>query len=390
MISNGIGINWRIGSFYGWGIFGLNLAIELVRKAKVPMILLQEPASLNIDAASQILLSPAISEAKKLSRQLKGSPGAVAKIGATIIHPATFDFDLFGATNVKGDADVCFIFFENTEFSTAGIDRANGFECVLAGSNWNKEVLESKGVNDVRLAHQGVDLSLFHPAPRRNLFPDRFIVYSGGKLEYRKGQDIVVEAFRIFHQRHSDSMLFVNWQNMFPEIGVEISQGGIVDAEPKKLGKGKGLDIDKWLQACGLEESSYLDCGLLPNKELPNMIRECDIALFTSRCEGGTNLSAMECLACGTPTVLSANTGHLDLIGEDNCFVLTEQSACDPTKNFPGTAGWGQSSVEELVEIMEKSYQDRDKAREIGENGAASMVDWSWSNKVENLLSELR
>lgn len=389
MALNGIGINWRIGSFYGWGIFGLNLAIELVRKGDIPVALLQEPDSLDIDTASRLLLSSRIQDARNLERQLKKNAGAQAKIDAAIIHPATFDFDLFGSPSVKGSSDVCFIFFENTEFSTAGIKRANSFACVLAGSQWNKDVLQDKGVKDVRLAHQGVDLSIFHPAPRRNLFSDRFVIYSGGKLEYRKGQDIVVEAFRIFHQRHSDSVLFVNWQNMFSDIGVEISHGGIVDVEPRKLGKGKGLDIEKWLADCGLVPESYVDCGLVANKDLPSLIRESDVALFTSRCEGGTNLSAMESLACGTPTILSANTGHLDLIADGNCYVLPEQSGCAPTDKFPCTEGWGQSSVEELVETLEKAYRDRNKARAIGKKGAESMISWSWSNQVDNLVLKL-
>ncbi len=389
MALNGVGINWRIGSFYGWGIFGLNLALELVRKGEIPVVLLQEPASLDIDIASRLLLSSRIEDARNLERQLKKNAGAKAKIDATIIHPATFDFDLFGSTGVQGSADVCFIFFENSEFSSAGIDRANEFACVLAGSQWNQDVLEAKGVNDVRLARQGVDLSLFHPAPRRNLFSDRFVIYSGGKLEYRKGQDIVVEAFKAFHQRHSDSVLFVNWQNMVPDIGVEISSAGLVEVEPKKLGKGKGLDIGAWLDDCGLAPDSYVDCGLIPNKDLPPLIRECDTALFTSRCEGGTNLSAMESLACGTPTVLSANTGHMDLIGDGNCYVLTDQNPCAPTEKFPGTDGWGQSSVEELVETLEEIYQNREKSQEIGKKGAVSMESWSWSHQVDNLVSKL-
>src|SRR3546814_1575573 len=55
------------------------------------------------------------------------------------------------------------------------------------------------------------------------------------------------------------------------------------------------------------------------------IVREMDAALFLSRCEGGTNLVAMECMACGVPTVLSANTGHLDLVGSGVCIPLETQ-----------------------------------------------------------------
>ena len=50
------------------------------------------------------------------------------------------------------------------------------------------------------------------------------------------------------------------------------------------------------------------------NRQLPHLIKQADVAVFASRCEGGTNLMAMETLACGVPTLISANTGHLDLL----------------------------------------------------------------------------
>ena len=47
---------------------------------------------------------------------------------------------------------------------------------------------------------------------------------------------------------------------------------------------------------------------------MPDVLRRADVALFPNRCEGGTNLVAMEAAAVGVPVVLSANTGHLDVI----------------------------------------------------------------------------
>ena len=43
------------------------------------------------------------------------------------------------------------------------------------------------------------------------------VIFSGGKLELRKGQDLVVAAFKIFHARHPDALLISSWQNGWPE-----------------------------------------------------------------------------------------------------------------------------------------------------------------------------
>ncbi len=39
----------------------------------------------------------------------------------------------------------------------------------------------------------------------------KFVVFSGGKLEFRKGQDLAVAAMRIFMQRHSDVVFITAW-----------------------------------------------------------------------------------------------------------------------------------------------------------------------------------
>lgn len=43
--------------------------------------------------------------------------------------------------------------------------------------------------------------------------------------------------------------------------------------------------------------------------QLAEALAEADVALFPNRGEGGTNLMAMQAMASGVPTVLSANSG---------------------------------------------------------------------------------
>ena len=62
---------------------------------------------------------------------------------------------------------------------------------------------EGEPLPPVRVFVQGVS-SGFGPASTRIIrhAGDRFRVFSGGKLEWRKGQDIVVEAFKRFSNMH--------------------------------------------------------------------------------------------------------------------------------------------------------------------------------------------
>jgi glycosyltransferase involved in cell wall biosynthesis len=139
--------------------------------------------------------------------------------------------------------------------------------------------------------------------------------------------------------------------------------------------------IARWLSDNGIAAHQTLNLGATAQRLMPEVFREVDLAVFPNRCEGGTNLVAMEAMASGLPCVLSANTGHLDLIQEDACIALRQQSAVTQ----PNTQGWGESDVDELLEAMESVYQGRTR---ITPNAARQAVaHFSWKNSIDNLLA---
>ena len=129
-----------------------------------------------------------------------------------------------------------------------------------------------------------------------------------------------------------------------------------------------------------------LDLGAVPNRDMPAILREMDVAVFPNRCEGGTNLVAMECMACGLPVILSRNTGHLDLMRADNCFALEQQTPLDGYGSGLGDVpGWGESSVAELDERLEQVFADRSEARRRGRRAAESMTHLTWGHTADRL-----
>jgi glycosyltransferase involved in cell wall biosynthesis len=113
---------------------------------------------------------------------------------------------------------------------------------------------------------------------------------------------------------------------------------------------------------------------------MPPILREMDVAVFPNRSEGGTNLVAMECMACGVPTILSRNTGHLDLIEDGNCYALDRQAPVGGQgAGVGGTPGWGDSDVDEIVDALERAHADRSDARRRGLAGAATLSRFTWA-----------
>ena len=108
-----------------------------------------------------------------------------------------------------------------------------------------------------------------------------------------------------------------------------------------------------------------------------------------SRCEGGTNLVAMECMASGVPVILSRNTGHLDLIREGACYSLDFQIPMGAVTGRAQWEGWGESAIDEMVAKLESIYTDRAEAARRGAAAADFMQGWGWPAQVDRLLTAI-
>ncbi len=376
-------IQWGISSFFGWGVYGLNLALNWARDPEIePLCSLPiGDDAVEIDALKHHLLCDFRKRSADLRGQLQRCGLSAVQADAPVLVALGNDFSSPPAAHgvrLTGRPTIGVVFFEIPRLAPDVVARAGTYALIVAGSSWNADVLGEYGIRDVRVVLQGVDPTLFHPAPAAGLLPGRFLVFSGGKLELRKGQDIVLAAFRRFAARHPEAMLVTAWHSPWPGLAQTVDASKLV--APVVLDEGGRVDVKGWAAASGIDPAQVVDLGAVPNALMPPILREMDVALFPNRAEGGTNLVAMECMACGVPVLLSANTGHLDLIADDTCYPLTHQR---PVGGFGAgvgrTAGWGESNVEEIDAHLEAVFTDRAEAARRGRNGAAMLAGLNWA-----------
>ena len=374
-----LGIGWQVGVASGWGTYGVNLAVEASKRGVSPALFFRA-RELNLTEDQAVGLAAPLARYPHW-REVRNNP---VELGFPMLHGLGDKLDFPDILHgLKGRPEFGVVFFESATIPPANIEAARRFAAIITGSSWNAEILERRGLT-VRNVLQGIDPALFYPAPRRGQFAGRFAIFSGGKLEYRKGQDLVVAAFKRFHARHPDALLIAAWHSPWPEAAERLAASPHVKGAPP-IREGR-IDIAAWLQAQGLPAESFLDVGALANATTAQLLREVDVALMPSRCEGGTNLVAMECMACGVPTILSRNTGHLDLIRDDNCYALDFQIPMGEVTGRADLEGWGESSIEEIVNKLEQAYTDRADAQKRGNAAAVFMKEWSWSAQIEKML----
>ncbi len=378
-----IGIGWQVGVPSGWGTYGVNLAIEAGKRGIAPALFFRARELNFTEAQAAALTTPLARHAHWHEVRKQGH----VDLGFPMLHALgdKLDFpDMLHGLNGKPDFGV--VFFESATIPAANIETARRFAAIITGSTWNADILKRHGLT-VRNVLQGIDPALFFPASRTGRFAGRFAVFSGGKLEYRKGQDLVVSAFKRFQKRHDDALLVAAWHSPWPEAAQRLSASPhVAGAPPIKAGR---VDVTGWLQANGLPDHSFVDLGTLANAATAELLREVDVAVMPSRCEGGTNLVAMECMACGVPTILSRNTGHMDLISTDNCYALDFQIPMGQVTGRADLEGWGESSIDEIVTKLEQAYADRTDAAARGAAAARQMTAWSWAVQIERMLGDI-
>ena len=375
---------WAASSYFGWGIYGLNLMLHWPHPA------------LTAQAIDKIVVK-GDDRQQRIERLVRSSRGLhdrlAAFAGQAVVmetpvfvsygnglmrYYAVHNVDLFGRPSMG------FVFLEDTAIDPANIAAINRLPLVVAGSRWNADVLSGAGVKNVSVVLQGVDSEIFYPRPKSSQKSDRFVIFSGGQCSFRKGQDLVLRAFHAFAQRHPDALLATAWHSPWPDRSQSFAADPAI-APPPARADGT-LDFRGWASRVGIPENQFFEVKSVPNCDLPDILRDVDVALFPNRGEGGTNLVAMECLASAIPTILSANTGHLDLIERTGTFALTRQRPVTSTvPGFRATVGWGESEIEEIVELLEDIYLRREAAAERARRAAAAMEPLSWQRQIGEL-----
>lgn len=376
---------WPVSPVSGWGVYGINLALQAAANDVLAVTSAQIGDDIaQLDPARLWALRHFLQCSRKLGEFMTKARGPVHTPTFTILAGLGNHFSGSDHIPVKGDRHIGVIFSEVHDITKNHLEKIKPFDLMVAGSSWNAEILRDKGVPNVRTVLQGIDPALFHPAPRNNLFKGRFAVFSGGKPEYRKGQDIVLKAFRLFQRRHPEALLVTAWQSPWARQGALDMARHAPDLTPPPVRDDGSLDAVGWAAANGIPGEAVLDLGTVPNPLMPPLLREMDAALFTNRCEGGTNLVAMEAMACGVPTILSANTGHLDLITDDVCYPLRHQMRAAAAG--AGSEGWSDSAPEEAAAALEAIHNDRRTAAQRGGAAAAALGELTWPKQIAELM----
>mgnify|MGYP005844623447 FL=1 len=240
---------------------------------------------------------------------------------------------------------------------------AKFWDVIFCGSRWNARRLREAGIMHCEVLHQGIDFTRFTPQPPRE--SKAFTVFSGGKYEFRKGQDYVIAAMRHFMRHRPDVVLITAWHNPWPDSTRSMERSWLI------------RDHAKIFDDCDMKRIVQLPPTT--NEQMVKAYSAAHVGLFPNRCEAGTNLVMMEMMACARPVIATCATGQADALDGDGPMKLTNYSL-DP-------AGWANVNVSDILYWLERAYINRAELAQRGAQCRALVERFTWAACAEQICA---
>lgn len=293
-----------------------------------------------------------------------------------VVFQPLINHDFKPATPARAKVNLGYAFFESPLGPNAAAN-AKKYDTVFVGSTWCLERLQERGITNGKVLIQGVDHKIFKAQPPRK--PDgQFRIFSGGKFEYRKGQDLVIAAFKKFSRGHDDAHLFCSWFNLWPHIMGESLRAMESTIKAHVRAESQPQLFASLLAVNDAASSRYTILPQCSQDALAFQMRQTDIGLFPNRCEGGTNLVLMEYASCGRKIIANAKTGHADISG-----AISYEIPASTDENH-----WAVQEVDDIVAMLELAYENRETPEHWSKTGHAS--SWTWEAAAETIVEEAR
>lgn len=339
--------------FTGWGNCSTNLARELAKHGPIRYSSGEFGRHPVPNAIEQAFLQKIRFDDIDFLRTQKSYP---------VIQSTEHDLTpYFG--NLSGSPTIA-LTFADRKLPQERINNAKCFDYIVAGSEWCKKILEDQGIPSI-VIHQGIDPLIFNAGRKEKcFFRDDFVVFSGGKFEDRKGQDITIKAYKVLQDRYPDVRLVTAWANAYTNS-----------------------DGAQALQNAKIDLNRVIQVPLALNFVMAEVYQNTDIGIFPSRCEAGTNLVMMEYMACGKPAIASRGTGQGDLLNDQNSLCIAAKGTCKLVdENGLTLADWEDPSLESLIENLDWAYNNRDNLEPIGDAASKTMLNKTWGHMASSIL----
>lgn len=295
------------------------------------------------------------------------------------------------AKHLPGDRKkIVFTMMETEVVHPDMVDLINGrFDELWTPTNWGLEAFRRSGVAiPSRAVPLGVDSSVYRPIPgarlpacallsrggsREKEIPEGFLFLSVGLPSFRKGFDLLCDAFEEAFSGRDDVALV---------CAVTHSTA----------------NVEALSRCAGMKSRIYALEGSFDEHRMARIYSSCNAYVSASRGEGW-NLPMCEAAACGLPVIIPRNTTHPEVSGGEDCAFLFDPEGLGPCPSAEAVSPWykgmpfsvfGKRSRGQLVGLLRHVERDRaDAQRKASRFRHRVITELAWESGAETITRRL-
>lgn len=268
--------------------------------------------------------------------------------------------------------------WETTKLPDEWVKQMNTMDAVWAVSKWGADVFKHSGVDvPIDVVNEGVDPIFTPMAPKVDgLMYDGFTFLTVGKLEKRKGMDLLLQAFCQEFDQKEKVRLVMQVYNPFlgltPEMW-ELYQYKILH----------DMDVPR--------DVNVQFMPFVPERKyLPSVYCSCDAFVLPTRGEAW-GLPIIEAMACGLPTITTGFSGLTEYANDDVAYLLKKFDLIPAGDNqfiqFDEGSMWANPDIDELAKTMRYVVEHQDEARKKGKGAAVHVSKkYRWKNAAKQAI----
>jgi len=266
--------------------------------------------------------------------------------------------------------------FELDRLKPNEVHQLKSQDVVIVPSKWAAKVVkDSCGPIDVKVVPLGYDPEVFYPRPTKK--HNNTIIQSWGKIEIRKGHDVLVDIFNKAFTKKDNVELQLGWSNPF------LSANQVEEWERlyKNSPLGEKISFIPWQPT---------------QQDVANRMAEADCGIFPSRAEGW-GLECLEMMAMGKEVIVTNVSAHTEYCFSHNSYLIE----C-PDKEPANDAFWfhseklsdgawakiGDLEIDQAVEFMRTLHKDKQEGRLRDSDRDVSHL--TWDNAAVKLVESIQ
>lgn len=233
---------------------------------------------------------------------------------------------------------------------------------LIVCSQWAKSVCDASNIKTpVSVVPFGVDRSIFHEEGESIRRDDKFKFFNIGKIEKRKGHDILHKAFAKAFDGIENVELHMFCYNPF----LSEDESDAFHREYKEI----------------LGDKYHYHSPVPTDLALASSIRQFDCGVFPTRSEGFC-LPILQSMSCGKPIITTNYSGHTQYCNEENSNLLpfVELEEAHDGKWFYGNSEWAKLDEDDLISALKTLYSE---GPTINREGIETAKNYSWENTAD-------